>query len=71
VKVGKKKTKLVVEVLFADTGAMKAEIPSPFQKPAFKGIQVNVRAGSGNGVPDRVVITARKGKKTVTAILPA
>jgi hypothetical protein len=58
VKTGKKK-RLEVEVFFADTGTKKSTFPSPFQKPAFKNIQVRVQ---GNNV----ILTARKGKKTVT-----
>jgi hypothetical protein len=50
-------------VLFADTGAKVSEVPSPFQKPRFKNIKVSVR---GN----QVVLTAKKGKQTVTATLP-
>jgi hypothetical protein len=62
VKVRKKKV-LMVEVFFADTGAKKELLPSPFQKGRFRHIQVSVR---GN----QVVLTAKKGKKTVTATLP-
>jgi hypothetical protein len=58
VKVGKKR-KLAIDVFDAGTGARIEEIPSPFQKPRFKAIQVSV---SGN----QVVVTARKGKRTVT-----
>jgi hypothetical protein len=65
VKVGKKK-RLVVEVLFAETGALKDEFPSPFQKPAFKNVQVSVRDSNGDGVPDQVVLTAKKGKRAVS-----
>lgn len=67
VKVGKKK-RLMVEVFFADTGALKSEFAAPFQKPAFKHLLVSVR--EGNGAPDQVVVTARKGKKTVTEVFP-
>jgi hypothetical protein len=63
VKVGKKK-RLVVRVFFADTGAKKSEFASPFQKPAFKNIQVSIHDG-------QVVVTAKKGKKTVTATFSA
>jgi hypothetical protein len=70
VKVGKKKRRLVIEVFFADTGAKKGEFTSPFQKPGFKNIQVSVRDSNGDGVPDQIVVTARKGKKTVTTSFP-
>jgi hypothetical protein len=69
VKAGKKK-RLMVEVFFADTGALKGSLPSPFRKPAFKNIHVSVVDGNGDGVPDEVILTARKGKKTVTTTLP-
>jgi hypothetical protein len=69
VKVGKKKARLMVQVLADDTGALKEELPSPFQKPAFKNIRVSVRDSNGDGVPDQVVLTAKKGKRTVTAIV--
>jgi hypothetical protein len=68
-KVGKKK-RLMVEVLFADTGGLKGTFPSPFQKPGFKNIQVSVLDSNGDGVPDLVVLTARKGKRTVTVAFP-
>jgi hypothetical protein len=70
VKVRRKKWRLMVDVFFADTGAKKREFPSPFQKPGFQNIRVGVRAGTGGGVPDQVVVTARKGKRTVTAVFP-
>jgi hypothetical protein len=70
VKVGKKR-RLVIDVFYADTGAKKAEFPSPFQKPAFKSIQVSVRSSTGLGVPDLVVVTARKGKRNVTRTFSA
>jgi hypothetical protein len=63
-----KRPRLMVEVFFADNGAMKREFLSPFQKPVFKDIQVSVRDGNGEGVPNEVVLTARKGRKTLTQI---
>ena len=62
---------LVVEVMFADTGAMKRQFTSPFQRPRFKDIKVSVRDTNRDGVPDQVVVTARKGKRTRTAFFPA
>jgi hypothetical protein len=67
VKAGKKK-RLEVQVLFADTGAPERQFISPFQKPAFKGISVTVRDSNGDGLADQVVLTARKGRKTVTRV---
>jgi hypothetical protein len=69
VKAGKKK-RLAVQVFFADTGAPERQFISPFQKPAFKGISVTVGDSNGDGVADLVVLTARKGRKTVTRVFP-
>jgi hypothetical protein len=68
-KVGKKK-RLGIRVSFTDTGATERQFTSPFQKPAFKNIRVSVSDSNGDGVPDLVVVTAKKGKKTVTATFP-
>jgi hypothetical protein len=65
-KAGRKK-RLAVEVDFADTGAKKTQFLLPFQKPQYRNIQVTVRDSNADGVPDEVVVTARKGRKTVTA----
>jgi hypothetical protein len=68
VKVGKKKkARLMVRVLYADTGAMKEEFLSPYQKPVFTNIQLTVRDSDGDGLADQVVLTAKKGKKKVSA----
>jgi hypothetical protein len=66
----RKKTRFVVEVFFADTGALKSQFAAPFQQPRFRNVQVGVRDTNGDGVPDQVVVTARRGKRTVTAVLP-
>jgi hypothetical protein len=59
--VGPKKTRLMVELLDAATGEEVAEILSPFQKPAFRRIQVSVINVAGA----YLVLTARKGKRRV------
>jgi hypothetical protein len=61
--------RLFVRASFADTGAVKAEVRSPFQKPAFRAIAVAAFDGDGDGVADSVRLTARKGKKTLTRLL--
>jgi hypothetical protein len=61
--------RLFVRVSFADTGAVKAEVRSPFQKPAFRAIAVAAIDGDGDGLADSVRLTARKGKKTLTRLL--
>jgi hypothetical protein len=63
VRAGKRGRRLVVRVSFADTGALKREFASPFQQPAFRNVQVSVR-------DDQVVVTARRGKRTVTQVFP-
>ncbi len=62
--------RLFVRVTFADTGELKAEFRSPFQKPAFRGIVAAVLDTTGDGVADTVVVRARKGKRTVTRTFP-
>jgi hypothetical protein len=61
--------RLFVRASFADTGALKAEVRSPFQKPAFRAIAAAAIDGDGDGVADSVRLTARKGKKTLTRLL--
>jgi hypothetical protein len=53
----RKKKQLVVEVF--ENGVLTNHFTSPYQMPAFKNIQVRVQGSN-------VVLTARKGKKTVT-----
>jgi hypothetical protein len=67
----KKTTRLMVQVFFLDTGSEKGEFRSPFQGRECKNIQVSVRDGNGDGVPDKVVLTARKGKRKLTYTVPA
>jgi Tol biopolymer transport system component len=65
VKARKKKAQLMVEVFFVDNGAEKRRFLSPFQSPASKKIQVRVVNGN------QIVVTARKGKKNVSATFSA
>jgi CSLREA domain-containing protein len=67
-KMGKRR-RLFVRVSFADTGALKAEVRSPFQKPAFRRILVAVFDSDGDGVADTVRLTARQGKTTWTRLV--
>jgi hypothetical protein len=60
----------LVEVFSANTGVLKRRNNAPYQAPAFKNLQVSVRDRNGDGVPDQVVLTAKKGKKTMTAAFP-
>jgi hypothetical protein len=65
------KTRLKVQVFFVDTGEEKETFAAPYQKPAYQGIQVHVRDSNGDGVAGQVMLTAIRGKKKVTAIVPA
>jgi uncharacterized delta-60 repeat protein len=69
-KVGKKKL-LFIRVLNADTGAVKQEIRSPFQKPKYAGIVVSVRDANSDGAADTVVLMGRRGKKRILREFPA
>jgi hypothetical protein len=61
--------RLFVRASFADTEALRAEVRSPFQRPAFRAIAVAAIDADGDGAADSVRLTARKGKKTVTRLL--
>src|SRR5262245_60481276 len=65
----KGKKTLFVRVVYADTGALKAEARSPFQSPAFKAVRAVAVDTDGDGVPEAVRVSARKGKKTFTTTL--
>jgi hypothetical protein len=72
-------SQLFVRVSFADTGALKSEFLSPFQRPAYRSIAVTVfnsdgggGAGLGGPIYDQgtltVRFTARRGRRTVTQV---
>jgi hypothetical protein len=61
--------RLFVRASFADTGALKAEVRSPFQRPAFRAVAVAAFDADGDGVADSVRLTARRGKRTMTRLL--
>jgi hypothetical protein len=65
-----KAKRLFVVVRFADTGAVKAVFKSPFQKPAFKKIQLSTLDSNGDGAADTVVLTARRLGKTKARVIP-
>jgi hypothetical protein len=68
-KVGKLR-RLFVRVSFADTGELKSQFRSPFQRPAFAGIVASVIDTNGDGVGDSVVLKARKGRKIIQRSFP-
>jgi len=72
VKQGRKR-RLRVVVRYADTGEIKAEFSSPFNKPAYRGIAALALDTNGDGTPDAVQVTAVKAgprKKTVRSVIP-
>lgn len=56
---------LFVRVLFADTGEVKAEFLSPFQSPRFRRIALALLDTDGDGVTDAVLLSAKRGRKSV------
>jgi titin len=68
VKVGKIR-RLMVEVLDATTGTLETAFLSPFKRGAFRDIQARVVQGEGPGLADQVLVTGRKGQRTVTAVV--
>jgi hypothetical protein len=61
-------SQLFVRVSFADTGALKSQFLSPFQRPAYRSIAVTVFNSDGDGVADAVRLTARRGRRTTTLV---
>jgi hypothetical protein len=61
-------SQLFVRVSFADTGALKSEFLSPFQRPPYRFIDVSVFNADGDGVADTVRLTARRGRRTTTLV---
>jgi len=61
---------LFVRVSFADTGALKSEFLSPFQRPPFRSIGLTVFNSDGDGVADSVRLIARRvrGKKALILV---
>jgi hypothetical protein len=64
------KSKLFVQVSFADTGALKSQFLSPLQHPPFNGVHVSVADSNGDGIADTVVLTGSKHGRTTTLQLP-
>ncbi|HJT77119.1 MAG TPA: hypothetical protein VJ739_07955 [Gemmataceae bacterium] len=72
VRVGKSKTKrLMVEVFDLVNGAEVEALLCPFQGPSFHNVTLIPLDLNGDGIPDLAVVTARKGKHTLMALLPA
>jgi parallel beta-helix repeat protein len=64
--------RFIIVVRFADTGEIKAQFNSPFNKPGFRKISVSLLDQNGDGVGDAVQVTALKagpGKRLLTRIL--
>jgi hypothetical protein len=60
---------LKVRVLFADTGAVRAEILSPFRPPAYRALTATLLDLDGDGTLDAVLLTARQGKRRLRRTL--
>jgi Tol biopolymer transport system component len=70
-RVGRRKKKMMmIEVFDQATGALRKRLVVPFQGPGFRSFAVNLRDPDGDGIPDEVVVTAKKGRRTVRAVLP-
>jgi hypothetical protein len=67
-KVGKKKV-LFIQVT-SSAGGSPVMIQSPFQSPKYKGITAVPVDTNGDGSDDSVIVSAKKGKKTVTETIP-
>jgi hypothetical protein len=61
----RKRARLMVQVFSVATGTMLGQFLSPFQRPAYKNIQLAVLGGNGGGVQE-IVLTARQHRRTVT-----
>jgi hypothetical protein len=69
VRIGRK-SKWMVEVLYADSGAVKTEFLSPLQQPAFHNIQASAVQGNGAGVPDQVILMGQRKGRFVSLDIP-
>lgn len=58
--------KLYVRVAYSDNGETIREVVSPFQAPIYRAIQVTTLDDDGDGVPDTVVLSGKKGSRTFT-----
>jgi Calx-beta domain len=54
------KQQLFVQVFYADTGELKTEFRSPFQRPAYRQIVAKAVDSNQDGLRDAVRLTARK-----------
>ena len=64
--------RLKIVVRFADTGEIKAQFNSPFNKPAYRKIAVSLLDQNSDGVADAVQVTALKagpGNRMVKKVL--
>ncbi|MCI0684006.1 MAG: hypothetical protein L0Y71_18005 [Gemmataceae bacterium] len=59
------KTSLFVVLIFEDTGLEKRRFKSPLRKPTYKQFKVALLDADGDGLADLVVLTAKRGAKTV------
>jgi len=69
VRIGRR-TWLMVEVFYNDNDTLKTEFLCPFQQRAYHNIQVSAVQGNNAGLPDQVLLTARRGRRTVSLEMP-
>jgi uncharacterized delta-60 repeat protein len=68
VKIGRRREN-VIEVFYADTGALRSEIPLRFPQRA-KGLRVDAVQGDDAGLPDEVVLTGMEHHRAVSLVFP-
>lgn len=64
-----RRMKLMVQVVAVESGQVWLMVASPYQKPAFQDIRAKIDDGNGDGVPDTIWLTARRGKRRMLSSL--
>src|SRR5262249_4367204 len=64
-----KKARRFLRFSYADTGEVKQEMLSPFQRPRYRAIRVSTWDSDGDGLPDAAVVTARRGGKRFSRVI--
>jgi hypothetical protein len=63
------RSRLVVELFYANTGTLVARFVSPLQPPGVTSIRVSVVRPNAPGVPLRVILTGRQGHRNVRVVV--
>ena len=56
--------------MFADNGQVMEVIKLPFRALTFRHVQVQPLDTNGDGVTDAILVTALRGKKHVSRVIP-